>query len=98
MAFEGQDFKHGGSSQCMQRMGRNISLAFGYLPNSFWTTGAHQMFPGELFSILQATEQASQPIHFARSINILKRANSGYMRLPKRLDITFLFSDRLMAD
>ena len=73
---------HGGFSQCRQASGRISTARLGNVPTS--VVRIHRRFTprGTSFSTLQATEQAAQPTHEARSIAIAKRVMPGSSQAP----------------
>src|SRR3989338_8467440 len=71
----------GGSSQCMHRVGRKRTLAWGNLPTSLRKTGAYWIPVGVPFSVWQAIVQASHPTQRARSMTIPSRAISRLSEL-----------------
>src|SRR3990172_3986262 len=79
VAPTGQTGVHGGFSHCMHGRGRKRRRTFGYVPTSSFTTGRYTTPGGSWFSALQAIVQASQPLHFRRSITITHlRSPTGF--------------------
>src|SRR3990172_11189195 len=81
VAPTGQTWVHGGFSHCMHGRGRKRRRTFGYVPTSSFTTGRYTTPGGSWFSALQAIVQASQPLHFRRSITITHRRSPTGLRI-----------------
>src|SRR3990172_2745640 len=84
MACTGQTLTHGGFSHCMQGLGVKRARTRGNSPSTSGMTviqsmrrpawASAELTTGTLFSALQATTQAWQPVHRSRSITIPQRA------------------------
>src|SRR3990170_6186862 len=66
----GQTFTHGASSQCMHGRGMNQTLVPGNSPSSKRNTYIQKEASVVLFSTLQASMHARQPVHLSRSTTI----------------------------
>src|SRR5512135_3401001 len=83
VAFTGQTLMHGGLSQCTQGSGVGRMLSRGYSPSICGSTLSQEMMrpraassggtQGTLFSVWQATTQAWQAVHFAKSMTMPQR-------------------------